>query len=235
MRLLTGNGLVSVGTGSREEPDRPISNFEFRISLRGVGGDSTSLVVGVDGWRILLICTPHFPSVPNRLRYIQPPRRGNSHPLLLCIPTKMVSLLSHVNPTPSFPSYTGPYSVGSYAVEIPITELPSNATHPDPSVTTLSFRVFYPCEAPSKPPHPVYWIPEPQKEYLRAYAGFCGASPRLSKVIQSVPGRYPEWSRSRLTLCADICPSSASYHTSPSLLSAMPGCYRHPQRLDDGR
>ena len=120
----------------------------------------------------------------HRHRDIDHPPRSKKGKKRLVRKRKMASFLSHVNPTPAFPSYTGPYSVGSYAVEVPIAELPSNQTPPDPSVTTVNFRIFYPCEVPSKQPKPVYWIPEPQKEYLRAYAGFCGASPRLSRVIQ---------------------------------------------------
>ncbi|KAI4102960.1 MAG: hypothetical protein L6R37_004110 [Teloschistes peruensis] len=98
----------------------------------------------------------------------------------------MVSFLSHLNPTPSFPSYTGPYKVGAADVEIPAAELPSPSPNPDPSLTTVSFRIFYPCE-PAKPTKPVYWLPDPQHEYLGAYTRFLGASRRLSGFLRNLP------------------------------------------------
>ncbi|KAL9582282.1 MAG: hypothetical protein Q9212_003391 [Teloschistes hypoglaucus] len=99
----------------------------------------------------------------------------------------MVSFLSHLNPTPGFPSYTGPYKVGTADVEIPATELPSPSPNPDPSLTTVSFRIFYPCEPPAKPSKPVYWLPDPQHEYLGAYTRFLGASRRLSGFLRNLP------------------------------------------------
>lgn len=50
-----------------------------------------------------------------------------------------------------------------------------------------------PCEPPSETPHPVYWLPEPQREFFNAYLRFLGASPRLSGLIQSVSPRAPEF------------------------------------------
>ncbi|MCJ1358949.1 MAG: hypothetical protein MMC33_008949 [Icmadophila ericetorum] len=88
---------------------------------------------------------------------------------------------SFLSPVPSFPNYTGPYSVGTLDVEIPTTELPSPAPAPDPTLTTISFRMFYPCEVPAKEPKPVYWISEPQSEYLTAYLRFLGASQGLAE------------------------------------------------------
>ncbi|KAL9587791.1 MAG: hypothetical protein Q9203_003387 [Teloschistes exilis] len=98
----------------------------------------------------------------------------------------MVSFLSHLNPTPGFPSYTGPYKVGTADVEIPAAELPSPSPTPDPSLTTVSFRIFYPCE-PVKSSKPVYWLPDPQHEYLGAYTRFLGASRRLSGFLRNLP------------------------------------------------
>ncbi|KAL8994926.1 MAG: hypothetical protein Q9169_005227 [Polycauliona sp. 2 TL-2023] len=98
-----------------------------------------------------------------------------------------MSFLSRLNPTPSFPSYSGPYQVGSTDVEIPASELPSPSPTPDPALSTVSFRIFYPCEAPPKPPHPVYWLPDPQQGYLGAYVRFLGASHRLSAFLRNLP------------------------------------------------
>ncbi|KAL8671055.1 MAG: hypothetical protein Q9168_004426 [Polycauliona sp. 1 TL-2023] len=98
-----------------------------------------------------------------------------------------MSFLSHLNPAPSFPSYTGPYKVGSTDVEIPVAELPSPSPAPDPTLATVSFRIFYPCETPPKPPHSVHWLPDPQQEYLGAYVRFLGASRRLSGFLRNLP------------------------------------------------
>ncbi|KAL9008175.1 MAG: hypothetical protein Q9173_006673 [Seirophora scorigena] len=99
----------------------------------------------------------------------------------------MVSFLSHLNPTPGFPSYTGPYQVGSTDVEIPTSELPSPSSSPDSSVSTVNFRIFYPSESSVKHPSSVYWLPDPQQEYLGAYVRFLGASHRLSAFLRNLP------------------------------------------------
>ncbi|KAI9871785.1 MAG: hypothetical protein M1830_002455 [Pleopsidium flavum] len=99
----------------------------------------------------------------------------------------MAHLLSHLNPIPKFPPYTGPYKVGTLDIEIPITSLPSPSPAPDPSISTVQFRIFYPCETPQKSPKTTYWIPEPQREYLGAYARFLGASPTFSEFFSYLP------------------------------------------------
>ncbi|MCJ1287650.1 hypothetical protein MMC26_007002 [Xylographa opegraphella] len=99
-----------------------------------------------------------------------------------------MSFLPSLNPTPAFPKhYGGPYPVGTVDIEIPVSELPSVAPTPDSSITTVSFRVFYPCESPHSSPKPVYWIPDPQHGYVSAYARFLGASSKLSQVIAYFP------------------------------------------------
>ncbi len=94
----------------------------------------------------------------------------------------MASFLSHLSPVPTFPAYTGPYKVGTQDVEIPIPELSSPSLAPDPSISTVSFRISYPCE-PGRHAKPVYWLPSPQTQVFRAYARFMSASPRLAAFL----------------------------------------------------
>ena len=98
----------------------------------------------------------------------------------------MVSFLSHLSPIPSFPAYTGPYKVGTQDVEIPVSELSSPSSAPDPNISTVSFRLFYPCLNPDKTPRSVYWLPSPQTQHFRAYARFLSASPRLAAFLSYV-------------------------------------------------
>ena len=97
------------------------------------------------------------------------------------VPT-MSSLLSRLNPAPAFPAYTGPYKVGTQELEIPISDLPTSSPPPDANITTVSFRIFYPCE-PTKPKF-VYWLPSPQGDYFRAYARFLSAGPGLASFLR---------------------------------------------------
>lgn len=92
----------------------------------------------------------------------------------------MPNLLSHLSPVPAFPEYTGKYQVGTVDVEIPVAEIPSPSPAPDPNITTVHFRIFYPCEPPENVTKKTYWIPDPQREYLGAYARFLGARPSLA-------------------------------------------------------
>lgn len=94
----------------------------------------------------------------------------------------MFSLLSRLNPVPSFPAYTGPYNVGTQEIEIPISDLSTVSPPPDANITTVSFRIFYPCE-PTKS-NSVYWLPSPQAEYFRAYFRFLSAGPRLAYFLR---------------------------------------------------
>ena len=85
---------------------------------------------------------------------------------------------------PYLPSYTGPLQVGTIDVEIPISELNSPAPLPaNFDIPTIKARIFYPCESSKRKTKSVYWIPDPQFEYLQAFASFLGASSRLSKTI----------------------------------------------------
>ncbi|KAI9714603.1 MAG: hypothetical protein M1812_006408 [Candelaria pacifica] len=100
----------------------------------------------------------------------------------------MTSYFSHLNPVPSFPAYTGPYKVGSVDVEISTSDLRSPVTAPDPSISTVHFRIFYPCDTPLKQhERPVRWIPHPQRENMGAYARFLGAGSVFADVISYFP------------------------------------------------
>lgn len=90
--------------------------------------------------------------------------------------------MSTLNPVPSFPSYSGPYNVGSFDVEIPISQLKSPSPAPESSVSTVSFRVFYPCESGSQE-RAVQWVPTPQRGYVSAYARFLGAGSAFAQMF----------------------------------------------------
>jgi platelet-activating factor acetylhydrolase len=91
--------------------------------------------------------------------------------------------LGKFSPIRSFPAYPGPYPVGSCDVELPAAELDSQGTEcPDQSISTVAFRVFYPCE-PNDKQRPVRWIPNPQIRYGAAYGRFLGANERLSGLL----------------------------------------------------
>ncbi|KAF9691894.1 hypothetical protein EKO04_010058 [Ascochyta lentis] len=95
--------------------------------------------------------------------------------------------LKNINPTPSFPAYTGPHKVGSIDVEIPISELENPSDDVPPAdLPTVAFRVFYPCRQDSEQ-EPVKWIPSPQREYIAAYARFLGANSAFAGIFSLVP------------------------------------------------
>ena len=91
------------------------------------------------------------------------------------------------SPVPSFPKYRGPFQVGSAEYEIPIADLPSPLSAPDVDISTLKFRCFYPTIASAKPHQTIWWVPEPQREWLDAFATFLGASPRLASLFSYLP------------------------------------------------
>ncbi|KAI9744044.1 MAG: hypothetical protein M1835_002813, partial [Candelina submexicana] len=100
----------------------------------------------------------------------------------------MTSYFSHLNPVPAFPAYRGPYKVGSIELEVPTSDLKSPAPAPDPSISTVHFRLFYPCESTLKQhERPVRWIPHPQRETLGAYARFLGANSIFAELISYFP------------------------------------------------
>lgn len=102
----------------------------------------------------------------------------------------MTSLFSGWNPIVSFPSYHGPYEVGTVDVEIPVADLPSPAESPEGAAPTISFRIFYPCEKPKngEVSRPVRWIPQPQRATIRAFASFIGVkNPKVANLISFMP------------------------------------------------
>lgn len=103
-----------------------------------------------------------------------------------------MSIFRYLFPIPSFADYTGPYTVGTREIEVPTSELPTPA--PDPSISTVSYRIFYPCSSDSrKNGKYVHWLPEPQTQYFTAYARFMQASPWLAELLRySAPFSPPK-------------------------------------------
>jgi platelet-activating factor acetylhydrolase len=96
-------------------------------------------------------------------------------------------MLPSLNPLPSFPAYTGPYKVGSTEIEIPTSEITSESPVPDPKITSIKFRVFYPTTSDATSKKSVSWLPEPHKESLAGLISFSGASARLQKILSLFP------------------------------------------------
>lgn len=101
-----------------------------------------------------------------------------------------MTFLSRLNPTPAFPEYPGPYSVGTVDVEIPVADLPSTAPTPADAASTVSFRIFYPCENQGVSARPVRWIPSPQRPNLSAFARLAGAGSRLADFVAAFPSIF---------------------------------------------
>ncbi|KAK7181844.1 hypothetical protein DPSP01_002432 [Paraphaeosphaeria sporulosa] len=99
-----------------------------------------------------------------------------------------MTFLDKINPTPSFPSFTGPYKVGSVDVEIPASQLesPGRSSSPSTNLSTVSFRVFYPAR-PESEQKGVRWIPSPQKEVVSSYAKFLGAGNAMAGLFATLP------------------------------------------------
>ena len=95
----------------------------------------------------------------------------------------MASFFSRLSPVPSFPPYTGPYQTGTVDVERSTAGLSSPALAPDASVSTIQFRIFYPCQARADREKPVRWLPHPQRDYVGAYARFLGARGAYAEIL----------------------------------------------------
>ena len=87
-------------------------------------------------------------------------------------------------PIPSLPAYSGPYTVGTFDIEVPSTDLLQAAADSTLVPETVSCRVFYPAENDkSHRARPVYWIQDPQKGIVAAYGQFLGARPALASAF----------------------------------------------------
>ena len=96
-------------------------------------------------------------------------------------------MFSYINPIPTLADYPGPVRVGTTEIEIPISEVPSPSSVPDPAITTIKFRVFYPTTQSAKSAKTAWWLPEPQQQWLEAYALFMGASPSTARIVSYSP------------------------------------------------
>lgn len=96
------------------------------------------------------------------------------------------SYLSRLSPVPAFPEYTGPYKVGTVDVELPVADFESPSPAPEDHISTVQYRVFYPCE-PDSQGKSINWLPNPQREHVSAYTRFLGASSTLAEFISFFP------------------------------------------------
>ncbi|KIX94855.1 uncharacterized protein Z520_09545 [Fonsecaea multimorphosa CBS 102226] len=96
-------------------------------------------------------------------------------------------MMPQLSPIPTLPKPFGPHKVGTTEWEIPVSEIPSPSPTPEPKITTIKFRLFYPTTPKAKSKTSVPWLPTPQREWNQAYASFLGASPRVSSLISLIP------------------------------------------------
>jgi platelet-activating factor acetylhydrolase len=87
----------------------------------------------------------------------------------------------------ALPSYSGPYSVGSMEIEVPVRDPRSFSHSPRPQKTsqikTVLFSLYYPCHSVPRQAHFVAghrkssrptWLPHPRFEVGKSYARFAG-------------------------------------------------------------
>lgn len=99
-------------------------------------------------------------------------------------------MFSYLSPIPTLPEFPGPLAVGSTEYEIPVAEIPSPSPVPEPTISTIKFRVFYPTSSSPSAKQTIPWLPQPQQQWLEAYAIFLGASPSLAKLFSYVQQVY---------------------------------------------
>ena len=94
------------------------------------------------------------------------------------------TLLSRLNPVPTFPEYTGPHKVGTVDFEIAVSELCQPFPTPEEAaaIDTIQFRVFYPA-TPESRGKTITWLPAPQRLHVSAYAQFLGAGSMLASAL----------------------------------------------------
>lgn len=122
-------------------------------------------------------------------------------------------MLSYFNPLPHLPQYCGPHRVGTTEFEIPISEIQSSSTNPDPRISTIKFRLFYPTTQDARSKQPVYWLPEPQNQWNEAYASFMGADSGWTATMTA--GVLKMWNYAELPALKDtplLLPTSSSTH-----------------------
>ncbi|KAI9665373.1 MAG: hypothetical protein M1831_001811 [Alyxoria varia] len=136
-----------------------------------------------------------------------------------------MSWFSRFDPTPKFPPYTGPHPVGTQDIEIPLSNLPPTSYKPpatNPPITSISFRLFYPCKKLDTDVNPVSWIRYPQHTVISAYAKFLGAKSTLADIFA-----YWPWLLYRITIPAY---AGAELADVPSAATAG----QTPQKQQDG-
>ncbi len=109
--------------------------------------------------------------------------RSDEYPLRSIGTAEMTSYLSRLSPVPGFPEYTGPHKVGTIDVELPVSELDCPSPSPDENISTVQYRIFYPCQPDAKGKKNVNWLPAPQRGYISAYTKFLGAGSMLADLI----------------------------------------------------
>ncbi|KAK5047829.1 hypothetical protein LTR84_006494 [Exophiala bonariae] len=95
-------------------------------------------------------------------------------------------MISYLNPIPSLPNPLGPHKVGTSEWEIPVSEITSSSQSPDPIISTIKFRLYYPTP-PTETSGSIKWLPPPQNQWIEAYSSFLGAGARLSSFISALP------------------------------------------------
>jgi len=125
----------------------------------------------------------------------------------------MTAYFSRLSPVPGFPSYTGPYKVGTIDVELPVSKIESPSPAPVDDVPTIQYRIFYPCEPDAKG-KAINWLPTPQRGYVSAYTRFLGAGSWLAEIISWVQSNWILWLGRETNRVQIFSTSSVLHHDS---------------------